>query len=104
MSCAADAGHGAQAYRLVTLSNQEIDRAAVVTQVVEKRLTQAQAAVQLGITVRQVRRLVVRYRDDGAAGLASRKRGGVGNRATDATIRTEVVSLIRDRYATSDRR
>ncbi|WP_425127394.1 helix-turn-helix domain-containing protein, partial [Burkholderia gladioli] len=41
---------------------------------------------RLGLTVRQVERLVIRYRESGAAGLTSRKRGRPGNRRLDVEL------------------
>lgn len=60
---------------LVTLNMRELDRLKVVQAVVELGLKPGRAAERLGLTVRQVERLVTRYRELGAAGLASRKRG-----------------------------
>ncbi len=49
--------------------------------------------------MRQVERLVIRYRESGAAGLASRQRGGPGNRRLDADLAQRALTIIRDRYA-----
>ena len=57
------------------MSGQEPDRLTVIERVLEKRLSQIKAGKQLGITTRQVRRLVERYRQDGPVGLVSKKRG-----------------------------
>lgn len=84
---------------LLTMSNSEIDRLSVIQSVLEKRVTQRQASEQLGITARQLRRLVARYRSDGASGLVSRKRGGTGNRSTSAATRDSAMSAIREHYA-----
>ena len=45
------------------LSMKEADRVYVIGQVTERRLGQRQAAERLGLSVRQVKRLVARYRD-----------------------------------------
>ena len=47
------------------LSMKEADRVYVIGQVTERRLGQRQAAERLGLSVRQVKRLVARYRDQG---------------------------------------
>ena len=54
-----------------TMSYKEADRVGLIRAVVEKRLRQREAAKRLGIGVRQVKRLVRRYRSDGPAGLVS---------------------------------
>ena len=82
-----------------TMSYQEADRAGVIGAVVEKRLRQREAATRLGIGVRQVKRLVRRYRSDGPAGLVSGHRGKRPNNAIGEGVRREVLALVRDRYA-----
>ncbi|MEX3937899.1 helix-turn-helix domain-containing protein, partial [Paraburkholderia phymatum] len=68
---------------LVSLSMRELDRLKVIQAVVETGLKPGRAAERLGLTTRQVRRLVARYRESGAAGLISCKRGMPGNRRLD---------------------
>jgi len=58
----------------VTLSYEELDRVGVIERVIEKRLTQVEAARMLGLTSRQVRRLRRAYERDGPIGLASKHR------------------------------
>ncbi|WP_186149130.1 helix-turn-helix domain-containing protein, partial [Burkholderia gladioli] len=71
---------------LVTLNMRELDRLKVIEAVVETGLKPGRAAERLGLTVRQVERLVIRYRESGAAGLTSRKRGRPGNRRLDVEL------------------
>lgn len=82
----------------LTMSAQELDRLSVIERVLDKRLTQVKAGVQLGITTRQLRRLIKRYRDNGAEGLVSRKRGKSSNRAYPKTFKSHVISLIKAHY------
>ena len=65
---------------LVTMSPKEIDRASVLAQVTEGRLTQVHPAEILGLSVRPVRRLCRRYEAHGVSGLASKQRGRPSNR------------------------
>ena len=46
-----------------------------------KRIKQKHASRHLGISIRQVQRVVKKYKQDGIAGLAHQGRGQVGNRA-----------------------
>ncbi|HEX3697035.1 MAG TPA: helix-turn-helix domain-containing protein [Polyangia bacterium] len=80
------------------LSAKEIDRLRVIRLVSERHLTRARAGGLLGIGVRQVSRLLQAYLRDGAAGLASRKRGRVGNRKLPAAVEARVVALSRRFY------
>jgi transposase-like protein len=49
------------------MSYEELDRVSVIERVIEKRLTQREAARMLGLTSRQVRRLRRAYERDGPA-------------------------------------
>lgn len=82
----------------VVFSLRESDRVGVVRDVVEKRLRQREAALRLGLSVRQVKRLVSRYRNQGAAGLVSGRRGKRSNNAIDPAVRRSALALVRERY------
>ena len=56
------------------MSARELDRLEVLGRVAERRLTQRQAAKQLGLSERQLRRLCRALGQQGATGLVSRKR------------------------------
>ena len=84
---------------LVTMSRTEVDRLKVIAQVASKQIKQGMAAVQLGLTVRQVKRLLRRYRCEGAPGLVSRHRGKRPNNAIAGEVRHAVLALIRRDYA-----
>ncbi len=64
----------------ITMTMRELDRFKVIQDVVDGKLKPGRAAERLGLTVRQIERLVIRSRESGAAGLTSRKRGQQGNR------------------------
>lgn len=87
------------AERTYAMSNKELDRLEVVQHVVSKRLTQSQAGDDLGISTRQVRRLVRRYRSEGKSGLISRRRGKPGHNRLARDTRETAVSWVRERYA-----
>jgi len=84
---------------LVTLNMRELDRLKVIQAVVDIGLKPGRAAERLGLTVRQIERLVIRYRESGAAGLVSRKRGRRGNRRLDDDEAQRALAIIRERYA-----
>jgi hypothetical protein len=83
----------------VTMSSKELDRLEVRGRVLGRRLTQRSAAEQLGLTERQVRRLCRALAQQGAAGLASGKRGRPSNRQLPAAVRDGALTLVRSRYA-----
>src|SRR3984893_915054 len=84
---------------LVTLNMRELDRLKVVQAIVETGLKPGRAAERLGLSVRQVERLVIRYRASGAAGLCSGRRDRPGNRKLDEGLAVRALTIIRERYA-----
>lgn len=80
------------------LSMKEADRVYVIGQVTERRLGQREAAARLGLSVRQVKRLVARYRERGPSGLVSGHRGKRSNNALTESVRREALVLVRERY------
>ncbi|HHT8834243.1 ISNCY family transposase [Burkholderia cenocepacia] len=84
---------------LVTLTMQELDRLKVIQAVVDMGLKPGRAAERLGLSVRQVERLVIRYRERGPGGVASGRRGRPGNRKLDDGLALRALTIIRERYA-----
>lgn len=82
----------------ITMSMRELDRIKVIESIIEGRLKPAAAALRLCLTTRQVHRLVQRYRQDGAAGLTSQRRGKPSNHQLPAGIEKRAIRLIRERY------
>jgi helix-turn-helix protein len=84
---------------LVSMSPHELSRAEVMQQLKAKRITQAQAAEQLGLTVRQVKRLWRAYRAGGAKALVSKRRGRPSNNQLPADVKAQARQLITQHYA-----
>jgi len=80
------------------MSYEELDRVIVIERVIEKRLTQHEAAAILGLTTRQLRRLRRAYVRDGPMGLASKHRGRPSNRQLPSALRGETLATVRSRY------
>jgi len=83
----------------VTMSERELRRVEVLGQVDAGRLTAAGAAGILGLSVRQVHRLLRGFRRDGAAALRHGARGRPPNNRIPAARREFAVMLIREHYA-----
>jgi hypothetical protein len=60
---------------LVTMNPTELDRAAHMQRIAERRTTQAEVAQQLAVSLRQVERMYAAYKLGGAGSLASKRRG-----------------------------
>jgi transposase len=80
------------------MSQEELGRHEVIQKVIHKQLKQRAAASQLGVSVRQIRRLVRAVRKSGAKGLISQQRGRASNHQLSSTIKTQAVELVRSRY------
>lgn len=83
----------------ITMTVREVDRIKVIQAVTEGRLKPGQAAARLELTVRQVERLVLRYRAAGVSGLVLGKRGRPGNHQLPPGKAQRALALIRERYA-----
>jgi transposase len=81
------------------MSGGERDRAFLVRQATEGRLSQREASERLGIGVRQFKRLVRHWRAEGDAGLVSRQRGRPSHRRLADELRLRISGLLREKYA-----
>jgi transposase len=80
------------------MSHQEIDRVGIVELVESKKLSQVEGSKQLSISSRQMRRLQARYRQEGIEGLISKQRGKPSNNQISETVKSEICTLIREKY------
>jgi transposase len=83
---------------VLVVSEMELSRLDTLQRIVERRLTCTAAAKLLGLSRRQVHRLVTAYRAQGAAALVSKRRGQPSNRRYPAAWRDQVLGLVRERY------
>jgi transposase len=81
------------------MSQKEVERAGVINRVLSGGLDQGRAAQMLGLSVRHVKRLCRRFREQGAPGLISRKRGQPSRRRIALELREHFVQLVRSQYA-----
>ncbi|GLZ23325.1 transposase [Burkholderia plantarii] len=81
------------------MTMRELDRFKVIQDVADGMLKPWRAAERLGLTTRQIRRLVGRLRDLGAPGLVSGRRSKPSNNRLDAVTADRAISIIRERYA-----
>jgi transposase len=83
----------------ITMTMREVDRLRTIQSVVDGMLMTWQAAERLHLSRRQVERLTVRYRRQGASGLLSRHRGHPSNYQLADGTAERALNLIRDSYA-----
>src|SRR4030042_584672 len=82
----------------VTLSSREIQRVHVLERVLRGTLTLIEAVPLLLVCYRQAKRLLTRYREQGAVGLAHRRRGQPAHNACSRELRERVLELRQGRY------
>jgi len=80
----------------IRMSQVELDRVALMGEIGAGRLSQKEAANLLGLSTRQVRRIVRRFQAGGAEGLAHRSRGRPSNRKVSEEIHREVVAFMNE--------
>ncbi len=83
---------------VITMSRKELARLQVVIDFADGRISADVAAELMGVRRRQVYRLLDAFRRDGAAGLASKKRGKPSNHAHGPCFRKTVLELVRAHY------
>ncbi|EAA7710138.1 ISNCY family transposase [Salmonella enterica] len=76
----------------------EVNRLKIIQDVVDRRLTTQMASQRLGISDRQCRRLLSRYRESGPLGMANRRRGKPSNNQLPDGFAQYALSIIRERY------
>jgi transposase len=82
----------------VTLNMNEIKRHHVLQLVEENRITGVEASKHLGLSLRQVRRLLAKYRQEGMAGLVHGNRGRTANNRVDEHVRVKIQKLAQEEY------
>ncbi|MCZ0964463.1 ISNCY family transposase [Paracoccus benzoatiresistens] len=83
----------------VMMSERELNRVAVLSQVLQGRMSAVMAADVLGLSRRQVHRLLKRFGTDGPAAIRHQARGRASNNRIDPSIREAAMALVRDHYA-----
>jgi len=81
------------------MSQKDWDRLKVLHAVQKELLTQKQAGLQLTLSERWVRKLLVRLRREGDRGIVHRLRGRASKRRLPEAVRQRVVKLVKREYA-----
>jgi len=80
------------------MSVAERERAYLVRQTLDRCLGQREASERLGISVRQFKRLVHVWKEQGDAGVVSRQRGRPSNNRLAEDVRARISGLLKDKY------
>jgi transposase len=82
-----------------TLSQKELQRGSVISACIKGDMACARAAALLCLSVRQIKRLKKRMREDGEAALAHANRGRPSHRRLPDVVGEQIVQLARSTYA-----
>lgn len=80
------------------MSHNEVVRAQVMELLNAGKISQREASQRLALSVRQIKRILRRYRTVGLPGLVSKKRGAPSNRRLDEALRQAVTETIGKHY------
>src|ERR1700733_5366087 len=83
----------------ITMSERDLERIEVLTDVLAGRRTVAKAGTVLALSERQLYRLLARYEAGGGGALIHKARGRESNRTLNAGIRRYAIELVRAHYA-----
>ena len=83
---------------LVIMSERELNRIEVLSQVTQGRMTAVTAANVLGLSRRQVHRLLKDFQAEGPAAIRHKARGRRSNNRIDPAVREFAVTLVRENY------
>jgi len=81
-----------------TMSRKEVPRAGLLKAALAGKISNAQGALALHLSVRQFQRLKTRFRVDGARGLLHRLRGRPSPRRLPAALRARAAALLQSAY------
>ncbi len=83
----------------VTMTMRELDRLKCIQGLIDGQLKQHAVATRLGLTTRQVRRLVRQYEQQGPVGLISKLRNRPSNRRLKSEVAEHAFGILRSEYA-----
>jgi transposase len=86
----------------ITRHMRDLERLKTIQAVLNGELKPGRAAERLGMTVRQIERLVIRYRAEGPVGLISRHRHRTGNRALKSAMAEQILQILRSRFTATN--
>jgi len=83
---------------IIEMRLRELKRLKVVQLAVDKQVTQRAVASMLGLSERQIRRLVRSVRESGEVGIIHKGRGCPSNRRMPDEVREKAIMLYRGKY------
>jgi hypothetical protein len=83
---------------LVTMSTRDLERAGILSRIVAGAMSIVSGATVLNLSVRQVQRLLIRFRSGGTPGIGHKARGRRSNNKAPDAVREQALDLVRSIY------
>ena len=84
---------------VLTLSRKEIDRLMLITQIEQENISVLEASRLLGLSQRQIYRIVKRVKSEGSKGIVHKLRGRKSNRGYPEELKGEIIDLYKKQYS-----
>ena len=84
---------------LIAMTPRELSRYEIIKRLLKQEINGTQASKLIGLSVRQVKNLKVRVKQEGAQGIVHKGRGGVSNRKLPEPFRQQIEGIVRERYS-----
>jgi len=83
---------------IIMATQEELKRLNVIHKVIDRRITQVEAASILGLTDRHIRRIAARIAEEGNKGIVHKLRGHPAHNRTPSKVKKKALSLCRSIY------
>jgi transposase len=83
---------------LIVMTQKELSRYDIIKRLIRKEINGSEAAKQMGLSIRQVKRIKARVIKEGPKGIIHRSRGRVGNRRIKPEIIEKAKYWLKNRY------
>lgn len=84
--------------RKVELRMNEKEKYETIKELVDHNGNKKRAALKLGITERQVNRLIIKYKENGKSGFVHGNRGHVPTKTLDKSVSEDIILLYKNKY------
>ena len=84
---------------ILTLSRKEIDRLMLISQIEQEKISVLEASRLLGLSQRQIYRILKRVKTEGSKGIVHKLRGRKSNRGYPEELREKIIRIYRKQYS-----
>jgi DNA-binding Lrp family transcriptional regulator len=81
---------------IISMTRKELKRLYFIHKAIQKEVTQKEAAESIGLSERQVRRIIARINDEGDSGIIHKSRGKSSNRKI--ALKDKIIKLYKTKY------